>query len=736
MGKLTALQEKYINEATKAIELSPTADMYYNRAVVYDDFGMFDDAIKDYDEGLKIEPGHPNCFYNRIATLPDIGQREVAYRDCETALKNDPNYAPAYLGKAAIYRLDYEYEEAHLAINSAIDYMPEWSRAYNLQGAIYVGQGRDDEAIDAYLCAIALDDKFATPYCNMGDSFYDQKEYPMAIAYLDKAIGLRKSYSDAYNLKGICYHNMKMYDKAIEQYSTAIELNQRAFYHYTNRADCYKELGRYSDAIKDLQTALPLFKEDKTYQKNTTVSKINKIKELQKSKTAEKDIARHIIDKTESFHSEISQNKTKLLDFVSHRHTVASTENLELTVLRKWNSFTPIIGHSSQSSKGGGYFIKTPTNGIVVDPGFNFVDNFIARDFKFKEIDYVLITHAHNDHTADIDRLLTLLHLYNKELMGGDISKLRMGEKYTENSILDDLMGKHNPKTVDEIEKVRKAAKERFERERKKITFYMTSGTFLKYSGFFDLKEKSSYKIVLVDAEIINNVQLGDVQVSVIKAKHDDIVTDTSSVGFCFEYDEFVLIYTGDTGYWGGYWNDEETYRNFDEKYKGKTVYLLANIGGFHNSENSYSKDSNSEAHYYKNHLGRLGIAKIAERLKPKVCIISEFGEEFYKHRVEIADIYNSVFADAVKDSGESPVVFLPADMGLRINSNGLVRAIVAFESDNNKPPNLGYVCPHKVSVGGDNDKTGGNLFYYETTLGKNTVENIMSTQWEKQFSR
>lgn len=92
-----------------------------------------------------------------------------------------------------------------------------------------------------------------------------------------------------------------------------------------------------------------------------------------------------------------------------------------LTVLRRWQSYTPVLSTGfSADSRGGGYFLYRTDQegrieeGIVVDPGFDFVENFLREGFSVRDITAVVMTHAHVDHTADFIPLVTLIVEYNK----------------------------------------------------------------------------------------------------------------------------------------------------------------------------------------------------------------------------------------------------------------------------------------------------------------------------------
>ena len=78
-----------------------------------------------------------------------------------------------------------------------------------------------------------------------------------------------------------------------------------------------------------------------------------------------------------------------------------------LTVLRRWNSFTPALASSVNPSKGGGYFLYFQKNnkslGIVIDPGYDFLDNLFSQGYRIGDIDVIIVSHAHPDHTDKRD---------------------------------------------------------------------------------------------------------------------------------------------------------------------------------------------------------------------------------------------------------------------------------------------------------------------------------------------
>ncbi|MBN2415241.1 MBL fold metallo-hydrolase [bacterium] len=86
-------------------------------------------------------------------------------------------------------------------------------------------------------------------------------------------------------------------------------------------------------------------------------------------------------------------------------------EELYICFLQRWSSFTPAIPRPSTFNiQGGGYFIIFNGKGIVIDPGFDFLENFYSEGFSLADIDVIIVTHDHMDHLDDLDTILSLLH--------------------------------------------------------------------------------------------------------------------------------------------------------------------------------------------------------------------------------------------------------------------------------------------------------------------------------------
>ena len=368
------------------------------------------------------------------------------------------------------------------------------------------------------------------------------------------------------------------------------------------------------------------------------------------------------------------ENKSIVNTFIKECHQLDKSLSPEICTLQRWNSFTPILSTATAPSTGGGYFISTGYHGIVIDPGFHFIQNFRAAGKIFSEIDYVLITHAHNDHTADLESLLTLQHKYNDEIKGHKFSskenciyrkvmrKHPYEKKETINSMVDDIF-LHSPR-------------------RKRLQIFINPGVKEK-CGFLKLNSRD-YDLTILNTKQVNyndtsskdtlfgGIEIGGFEDNVIvypiPTRHYDLETERDCFGYVviFQSERIILWYTGDTGYTEDMGHHFMRIKKMLAHNVGISVedmssyegfILLAHLGGFKPHE-QYLYRSNASKAFYDNHLGRLGMCKIIECLKPSVCLVSEFGEEFAGCRKEFADMLH----------GQYPkTIFLPVDTGLRI---------------------------------------------------------------------
>lgn len=100
-------------EYNKALEIDPqNADVYFNRASVYQKQGNTQAALADYKKIIEINPNfsQPHVALGQI--YEDEGRPDKALAEYSKALELNPNYGAAYSRRAALYFTKGEYKKA------------------------------------------------------------------------------------------------------------------------------------------------------------------------------------------------------------------------------------------------------------------------------------------------------------------------------------------------------------------------------------------------------------------------------------------------------------------------------------------------------------------------------------------------------------------------------------------------------------------------------------------------
>ena len=315
-------------------------------------------------------------------------------------------------------------------------------------------------------------------------------------------------------------------------------------------------------------------------------------------------------------------NTPKMVDDVSGPN--------KLKIIRKWNSSTPLYSQQTPSL-GGGYYLtlknsRGETKGIVIDPGYNFLEIFREQCLGILDIDAIIITHDHDDHSEAIEGILSLVAKYNDYKL-------------------------HGPSKV--------------------LDIFGSPGIMLKYQGVFNKTDKNGVKEINFQLMIPGNrvteidgtstMDKYGFELAVNQAYHPELWTNQeSAVGVTIEtniiyrHHPLKIGITGDTRY--------ETF--IGNQYQD-TQLLLINIG-------SIEKEEGKLLHSHLGLCGSINMLKEAGLGKPLLAILTEFGEEFRGKRGTISKIIE-LWAQPMEPSLiNKDFRVIPADLNLEIELTGL----------------------------------------------------------------
>ena len=137
-----------------------------NLGLVYHDQSKDDDAIREYQTAISLDPKFAVPHNNLGIVYKNQGKEDDAIREYQTAITLDPKYASPHNNLGNVYDDQGKEDDAIREYQAMIALDPKYALPHNNLGNVYQDQGKDDDAIREYQAAIALDPKYANPHYN------------------------------------------------------------------------------------------------------------------------------------------------------------------------------------------------------------------------------------------------------------------------------------------------------------------------------------------------------------------------------------------------------------------------------------------------------------------------------------------------------------------------------------------------------------------------------------------
>ena len=237
----------------------------------------FEDAIKQYQKALTLEPDYVDALVGLGSVYVDLGYQKgpgtpeaadafaEAIRYLERAVTLAPNRADVHAQLSRAYlaadRLDAALAEAEKALQ--ID--PKNLVALNAAGTVAYYRGKLALALDYFTRAAEVKPTDAQTHINLGNTYFQMKSWYRARLEYKKAIDLiptaeiantRLDRARLYYAIGLCFDRTLNYDQEIDALSHAIHLDDAYFDAYLQLAHAYAAKKEYRAAVQALRIAV------------------------------------------------------------------------------------------------------------------------------------------------------------------------------------------------------------------------------------------------------------------------------------------------------------------------------------------------------------------------------------------------------------------------------------------------------------------------------------------------
>ena len=225
LGKLERYEEA-LKAYEQAIRIEPEdAKAWYNKGCALGKLERYEEALKAFEQAIRIEPEDAEAWHNKGFALGELERYEEALKAYEQAIRIETEFAEAWFGKGfALGELE-RYEEALTAFEQATRIEPERADAWSNKGVLLGQLGRYKEALKACEQAIKIKPKYAGAHCSLAELLFKLCDYGGAQQKVEQALGIDSNLVCALLLHGRIKVEDKGYLEAVDSFDKAVTLS-------------------------------------------------------------------------------------------------------------------------------------------------------------------------------------------------------------------------------------------------------------------------------------------------------------------------------------------------------------------------------------------------------------------------------------------------------------------------------------------------------------------------------
>ena len=210
----------------------------------------YDEAIKEFDEAIKLDPNHRSARYYRGQAWREKKDFDKAIQDFDEAIRINPQSSAYFRARGNAWLAEKEYDKAIKDFNEAIRLNPKY--AHGDRGNAWYFKREYDKAIKDYDEEIKLDPKQLSVFFNRGLAWRYKLEYDKAIENYDEVIRLDPKYVNAHYQKACAYALKGRTIQSIDSLRKAFEVGYRDFQKLERDSDLssIRNDARYKAVLK------------------------------------------------------------------------------------------------------------------------------------------------------------------------------------------------------------------------------------------------------------------------------------------------------------------------------------------------------------------------------------------------------------------------------------------------------------------------------------------------------
>lgn len=246
-------------EVRAAIALAPRSPQHYVLLGTYLNLsGRPQNAIDAYGEAIRRNKHLLVAYLARGAAWIELRRLDDAIRDFDECLALEPNQWVARLCRSRARRIKGDLDGALIDCEQVLKERPNDPEAFLCRGNVYLEMQKHAEAVSDYSKALSSLPHLGVIHFNRALARLGMSEYREAIGDLRAALEKGLDVPDVHDRLGFAHSMVGEFERAIDAYTQAIRRNPRFAQALAARGGLYYQNRRYQESLTDLEAAVEL----------------------------------------------------------------------------------------------------------------------------------------------------------------------------------------------------------------------------------------------------------------------------------------------------------------------------------------------------------------------------------------------------------------------------------------------------------------------------------------------
>ncbi len=244
-------------EATRAIAIEPSGELYYARGAIQMSKGRLKKALADLDSAIMMEPKNIEYLIARGEVNLRRHQVKLAEEDYTKAILIDPGNAKAYLGRGGLYLIKGDQAASRIDLNKCVELAPNFASCYLRRGKLYQMIGEKKRAYDDFVKTTDLAPDSPEAWFERANAELDMNKFDAAEKSADRIVKINDG-PRAQKVLGLVYSARGKLDEAISAFDKSIAATPEDFEALLFRGNAYALTKDFPHALADLNSAIKL----------------------------------------------------------------------------------------------------------------------------------------------------------------------------------------------------------------------------------------------------------------------------------------------------------------------------------------------------------------------------------------------------------------------------------------------------------------------------------------------